>query len=183
MMKRVFDICFALVGLVLTAPLLLMLWLVLSLAGRTNGLFTQDRVGRYGRTFTIYKLRTLYPGERRFASALGKALRQRKLDELPQLLNVLKGDMSVVGPRPDVPGYYDRLQGEARQVLDLRPGITSEASLKYRDEDALLARQADPLRYNDEVLFPDKVRMNLDYFYTRSFWGDLMIIIRTILKQ
>ncbi len=115
-------------------------------------------------------------------SAFGKFLRKSKLDELPQLINVLKGDMSFVGPRPDIPGYYDKLEGEQRNVLNLKPGITSEASIKYKNEEAILKGQANPLKYNDEVIFPDKVKMNLDYYYKRTFFGDIKIILKTFIK-
>lgn len=117
-----------------------------------------------------------------FISAFGRFLRKSKIDELPQLYNVLIGEMSFVGPRPDIPGYYDTLTGEARKVLELKPGLTSEASLKYFDEETLLAKQQDPLLYNDTTLFPDKVRMNLKYYYKRSFLGDLRIIWKTVLR-
>jgi lipopolysaccharide/colanic/teichoic acid biosynthesis glycosyltransferase len=106
--------------------------------------------------------------------------RKSKFDELPQFYNVILGDMSVVGPRPDIQGYYDKLEGEDRKILELKPGITSEASIKYRNEDALLEQQVDPVLYNDTVIFPDKVKMNLHYYYTHSFIKDLKIILKTI---
>ena len=121
-------------------------------------------------------------GESRI-TPLGAKLRKYKLDELPELWNVLKGDMSFVGPRPDVPGYADRLQGEDRLILKLRPGITGPASLKYANEEELLAQVADPRRYNDEVIFPDKVRINLDYYYNRTFCGDIRLIFQTIFRS
>ena len=109
-------------------------------------------------------------------------MRQTKIDELPQLWNVLKADMSFVGPRPDIAVYYDVLEGESRKVLNLKPGITSEASIKYQNEEALLAQQENPLDYNDTVIFPDKARMNLDYYYNRSFFGDIGIIVKTLFR-
>jgi len=115
-------------------------------------------------------------------SRLGSFLRQSKIDELPQLWNVLKGDMSVVGPRPDVEGYYDLLQGEERKILELKPGLTSLASIKYYNEEVLLVLQENPQCYNDEVIFPDKARMNLDYYYHRSFLGDVKIILKTFMS-
>lgn len=121
-------------------------------------------------------------GEARI-TPLGAFLRRYKLDELPELWNVFKGDMSFVGPRPDVPGYADKLQGEDRLMLSLRPGITGPASLKYSNEEELLANQPDPLRYNDEVLFPDKVRINLNYIKNRSFWLDIKIIVYTLVGK
>lgn len=155
-------------------------------------IFRQRRVGRNGKLFTMYKFRSMtvshsgssvsVAGESRI-TPLGAKLRKYKLDELPELWNVLKGDMSFVGPRPDVPGYADRLQGEDRLILKLRPGITGPASLKYADEEELLAQVADPRRYNDEVIFPDKVRINLDYYYNRTFCGDIRLIFQTIFRS
>lgn len=115
----------------------------------------------------------------------GKWMRKTKLDELPQLFNILKGEMSIVGPRPDIKGYYDLLEGENRLVLNLKPGIISKAGLKYRNEDDILDQKENPLKYNDEVLFPDKVRMNLDYYNQMSFKNDLQIFweaVKVILK-
>jgi lipopolysaccharide/colanic/teichoic acid biosynthesis glycosyltransferase len=102
---------------------------------------------------------------------------------LPQLINILLGQMSFVGPRPDIEGYYDNLKGENRKILELKPGLTSLASIKYSNEEEILAKQNDPLKYNDEIIFPDKVKMNLDYFYNRSFYVDLIIIFKTIFRK
>lgn len=107
-------------------------------------------------------------------------MRKYKLDELPELWNVLIGDMSFVGPRPDVPGYADQLTGENKLILKLRPGITGPASLKYANEEELLAQVPDPVKYNNEIIFPDKVQINLDYYYTHTFRGDLKLIFQTI---
>lgn len=111
---------------------------------------------------------------------LGKFLRRSKADELPQLWNVLVGEMSLVGPRPDVPGYYDGLQGEERALLQLRPGITGPASLKYANEEEILATQSNPLQYNDEVIFPDKVKINMHYLKNRSMALDIKILFLTV---
>ena len=119
-------------------------------------------------------------GESRI-TPLGAKLRKYKLDELPELWNVLIGDMSFVGPRPDVPGYADKLEGEARAILKLKPGITGPASLKYRNEEEILAQQPDPIKYNDEVIYPDKVRINLEYLRHWSFWLDIKVIVHTII--
>ena len=139
--------------------------------------------------FTMYNFRSLsvcdsgssvsVKGESRI-TPLGAKLRKYKLDELPELWNVLIGDMSFVGPRPDIPGYADKLKGDDRRMLLLKPGITGLASLKYRNEEELLAQQEDPQKYNDEVLFPDKVRINIEYLDHWSFWNDIKIIIYTI---
>jgi lipopolysaccharide/colanic/teichoic acid biosynthesis glycosyltransferase len=154
-------------------------------------LFRQQRVGRQGTLFTIYKFRTMtnrpvagssitVAGDAR-VTAIGAWLRRFKLDELPQLWNVLKGDMSFVGPRPDVPGYLDKLQGNEARVRELRPGITGPASLAFRNEEALLAQAADPVAFNDRVLFPEKVRLNLEYLDAISLVSDIGYILKTLL--
>ena len=180
-MKRVFDFLFSSVGLLLVSPLILVMAVGAAIDTRSTGFFLQDRVGQYGKLFRIVKLRTI-SRKNSSISRYGKFLRRSKIDELPQLYNVMMGEMSFVGPRPDVPGYYDTLQGEARKILLLKPGLTSEASLKYYNEEALLEAQTAPLIYNDTVIFPDKVRMNLDYYYTRSWIGDLLIIWKTLIR-
>lgn len=111
---------------------------------------------------------------------MGHWLRHSKVDCLTELVNVLIGQMSFVGPRPDVPGYADQLQGDDRRILQLRPGITGPASIKYRNEEELLAQQTDPKAYNDQVLWPDKVKINLKYLEEWSFWGDIVLIFKTI---
>lgn len=192
-MKFLFDRIFSLFGLLVLSPVLLVVAVLIKI--RMPGgpaIFRQRRVGRNGKLFTMYKFRSMtvshsgssvsVAGESRI-TPLGAKLRKYKLDELPELWNVLKGDMSFVGPRPDVPGYADRLQGEDRLILKLRPGITGPASLKYADEEELLAQVADPRRYNDEVIFPDKVRINLDYYYNRTFCGDIRLIFQTIFRS
>lgn len=155
-------------------------------------LFVQKRVGQYGKLFSMYKFRSMtvghsgssvsVAGESRI-TPLGAKLRKYKLDELPELWNVLIGDMSFVGPRPDVPGYADQLKGRDRDVLKLRPGITGPASLKYRDEEELLARVEDPQKYNDEVIYPDKVKINLFYLDHYSFIKDIQMIFCTVLGK
>jgi lipopolysaccharide/colanic/teichoic acid biosynthesis glycosyltransferase len=158
---------------------------------KKNGFFIQDRVGKGGRIFRVIKIRTMceVPGmdttvtmstDQRI-TALGRFWRKTKIDELPQLINVLKGDMSFVGPRPDVPGYADTLTGEDRIVLSLRPGITGPATLKYRDEEEILARLEDPERYNKEIIWPDKIRLNKEYVQNWSFWNDLKYIWYTVI--
>lgn len=127
----------------------------------------------------IIKLKTIRPNSSE-VTFFGEFFRKYKIDELPQFFNVLIGNMSVVGPRPDIEGYYDTLKGEDRKILNLKPGITSLASIKYNNEDRLLANQQNPLQYNDEVLFPDKVKMNLEYYYQQSLFLDIKIILKTI---
>lgn len=191
--KYIFDRVVSLVGLLLIWPLLLVLVLMIrrSMPG-APAIFKQQRVGKDGRLFTMYKFRTMVPhhsgssvsvaGEDRI-TPLGKTLRRYKLDELPELWNILIGDMSFVGPRPDVPGYADCLEGEDREILNLRPGITGPASLKYRNEEELLAKVEDPIAYNNEVIYPDKVRLNRYYYHHYSFVMDLRMIFATVLGK
>ena len=161
------------------APLLLLILIIASISSRSSGLFLQTRIGQHARPFTIYKFRTMNSGE---VTGIGKFLRKTKLDELPQLINIVKGDMTFVGPRPDVPGYYDQLTGKDRRVLELKPGLTSLAAIKYRNEEELLEKQENPAVFNDHVIFPDKVRMNLEYLENKSFSHDFKIIWLTIIS-
>lgn len=179
MKKRLFDICVSLFSVVFLLPVICISLLLAALTTRSNGLFFQHRIGQYGKLFTIYKLRTMHIHSHKI-SKVGAFLRKYKLDELPQLLNVLQGTMSIVGPRPDIAGYYDQLKGEQRLVLNLKPGLTSTAAIKYANEEVLLAQQQDPLYYNDTVLFPDKVQLNLAYYHQHSIWGDLKIMWQTV---
>ena len=142
-------------------------------------LFKQTRIGKNGHPFTIYKLRSIPKGASQ-PNAWGVFLRKTKLDELPQLFNLLKGEMAIVGPRPDIPGYADKLQGDDRIILTVKPGITGLASLKYRNEEQLLAQQPNPQNYNDAIIWPDKVRINKWYAQNRSLIMDLQIIFYTL---
>lgn len=192
-LKSLFDRCTSCIGLLFLWPFLIVVAVLIKvkMPGGTV-IFQQKRVGQYGKLFTMYKFRSMtighggssvsIAGESRI-TPLGAKLRKYKLDELPELWNVLIGDMSLVGPRPDVPGYADELHGTDRKVLKLKPGITGPASLKYRNEESLLALQDNPQKYNEEVIFPDKVRINLEYLETWSFWKDIKIIIYTVLSK
>lgn len=187
--KRLFDILFSVILLFLFFWVLFIVWLFAIIDTGTNGIFIQERIGQYGKQFKIYKFRTIQVSQnskKNKVSRIGRLLRNYKLDELPQLINVLKGEMSIVGPRPDVEGYYDLLENENRKIIELKPGLTSLASLKYYNEEVLLSKQANAVAYNDKVLFPDKVRMNLKYYHDHTFYGDLQIITATfkfIIKQ
>ena len=188
--KWLFDRIMSLVGLIVLCPLLLIV-AILIWVKMPGGLvlFRQKRVGKDGKLFTMVKFRSMsvshggssvsVAGESRI-TPLGAKLRKYKLDELPELWHVLVGDMSFVGPRPDVPGYADKLVGEDRVILKLRPGITGPASLKYRNEEELLAGVDDPQTYNDTVIFPDKVRINKEYYYHWSFGEDIRYILQTV---
>jgi lipopolysaccharide/colanic/teichoic acid biosynthesis glycosyltransferase len=180
--KRIFDVLFSITLLVLLVAPMLIIWIITSVFLKSNGLFFQIRIGQYGEPFTMYKYKTLY-SDRTKISKWGSFLRSTKIDELPQIVNILKGDMSFVGPRPDLSGYYDLLEGENRALLKLKPGLTSEAALKYINEEQLLASQENPKQYNDEVIYPNKIKMNLHYYHTRSFLVDLKIILKTIAKS
>jgi len=192
-LKSIFDRTASFFGLIFLFPILIIVGILIRIKMPGGPvIFKQRRVGRHGKLFTMYKFRSMtvshsgssvsVRGENRI-TPLGAKLRKYKLDELLGLWNVLIGDMSFVGPRPDVPGYADKLEGDDRRMLLLKPGITGPASLKYRDEEELLAEQENPQKYNDEVLFPDKVRINIEYLDNWSFWNDIKIIIYTILGK
>ena len=217
MVKFLFDRLVSLIGLLFLWPVLLIVAVLIKIKMPGGpAIFKQKRVGLHGNLFTMYKFRSMtvshggssvsVAGESRI-TPLGAMLRKYKLDELPELWNVLIGDMSFVGPRPDVPGYADKLEGEDRLILNLRPGITGAASLKYRDEENLIAGFLHQVRndevgvsseypaldfssmtdedvavwYNDHVIYPDKVKINLDYYRNHSLLGDLKMIFETVL--
>lgn len=193
MIKTLFDKIASFCGLLVLWPVLLIVAILIKVKMPGGpAIFKQKRVGQHGKLFTMYKFRSMtvahsgssisVRGESRI-TPLGAILRKYKFDELPELWNVLIGDMSLVGPRPDVPGYADQLKGKDRDMLKLKPGITGPASLKYVNEEELLAQQEDPIRYNDEVIFPDKVRINLDYLQNQSLILDIKIILCTVLGK
>lgn len=188
--KRLFDFAAALAGLVVLSPLMLVLAVLVRATSPGPALFIQERVGRQGRIFRCAKFRTMGAGAQAQGTVttaadarvtpLGRWLRRWKLDELPQLWNVLAGRMSFVGPRPDVPGYADRLQGDDRRILELRPGITGPATLLFRDEERLLALAKNPQTFNDAVVYPEKVRLNREYLEAGNFWRDLGYVFATV---
>jgi lipopolysaccharide/colanic/teichoic acid biosynthesis glycosyltransferase len=190
-LKRTFDVVASLAGLIVLSPIICVCWIVAALETRSNGFFIQKRIGRHGRIIHVCKIKTMYPASGRRSpiasrnhssiTRSGRVFRKYKLDELPQLFNVLVGSMSIVGPRPDVPGYADRLQGRDKVILLLRPGITGPASIKYKDEESILAAVDDPETYNDRVIWPDKVRINREYFVNYSLLRDVKYIVHTIL--
>ncbi len=188
--KRAFDIALSAIGITLTWWIILFAIVIASIETRSFGLFIQKRVGLGGRLFSVFKIKTMKQiigidttittsNDMRITKS-GKLFRDTKIDELPQLFNVLLGSMSFVGPRPDVEGYADRLEGEDREILAIRPGITGPASIKYKDEEAILAKQANPKEYNDKVIWVDKVKINRDYIRTWSLKNDIKYIIKTI---
>ena len=189
-LKRAFDLVASVLGLLLLWPLVLFGWIAATVSTRCNGFFIQNRVGCDGKTFPLIKLRSMRIVEGMNSTVtsdrdvrvtpVGWWLRKLKLDELPQLVNVLLGQMSFVGPRPDVPGFADRLTGEDRIILSVRPGITGPASLAFRNEEELLADAENPEAYNREVIWPEKVRLNRQYIEEYSFWQDIKYILQTI---
>lgn len=190
--KGLFDFLLALVGIVLTFPIIILAWIVASIDTKSNGLFLQNRIGKNGKLFVLIKIKTMRPvlgvdtnvtqkNDVRITKS-GAFFRKTKIDELPQLWNVLIGQMSFVGPRPDVEGYMDKLQDKDKVILSVRPGVTGPASLKYKNEEELLSKQSNPEQYNNEVLWPDKVKINVDYVNDWSFAQDLTYIYKTIIS-
>ena len=191
-MKRGFDVITSLIGLVLLIPLLLIIALLIKLLMPGPVFFRQERVGRCGKSFRIFKFRTMCcdaeakgrqitVGEDPRITRSGRFLRRYKLDELPQLLNVVLGEMSLVGPRPEVPRYVSLYPDDVRdQVLSVPPGITDYASIEYKDENAILGRAPDPDRAYIEEVMPVKLKYYLRYVAERSLWLDFILIIRTV---
>jgi lipopolysaccharide/colanic/teichoic acid biosynthesis glycosyltransferase len=193
MLKRLFDLTASFVGLLLLSPLFLLLALWIVFDSRGGVFYRQVRVGRYGKDFRLWKFRTMRPesdkkglltvgGKDPRVTRAGYFLRRYKLDELPQLINVLTGDMSLVGPRPEVRKYVDMYTPEQLRVLDVRPGITDYASIEYSNENDLLAKSSDPEKTYIEEVMPAKLRLNLKYIEEKSFATDVKLIFRTIGK-
>ena len=189
-MKTLFDYFFAVFGLVLLFPIFVLISLLIKLNSKGPIFFIQKRIGQNGDGFNIIKFRTMYCDHQsnhtitiyndKRITRVGLFLRNYKLDELPELINIIKGEMSFVGPRPDVEGYADKLKDEDKLILRLKPGITGPASLKYANEEQILSNVENPQEYNDNVIFPDKVRLNLEYYYNHNLWSDIKIIFATI---
>ena len=189
--KYIFDRFFSLIGLILVSPFLLAIFIVYKIKmPRGRFLYRQVRIGKNGKPFKICKIRTMIEDSESGGSVttadderilpFGRWLRESKVDTFLELINILIGDMSFVGPRPDVPGYADKLEGDDRIILKMRPGLTGPASIKYRHEDKILAQQNDPKKYNDEVIWPDKVKINKKYYENWSIWLDISILCKTI---
>jgi lipopolysaccharide/colanic/teichoic acid biosynthesis glycosyltransferase len=193
MAKRTFDVIVAALALLVLSPLMLAISLAIRWTSPGPVLFRQTRMGRGLKPFEILKFRTMVVdadklglpltagGDPRI-TPLGRLLRKSKLDELPQLINVIKGDMSIVGPRPEVPKYVELFRQEFEQILTLRPGLTDLASIKYRDESALLAAAADPEHEYQTRVLPDKLELAKEYVERSSLWLDLWLILRTIAR-
>jgi lipopolysaccharide/colanic/teichoic acid biosynthesis glycosyltransferase len=190
-LKYTFDFIVALIGFIITSPIILISYLVVFIETGESGFFTQNRVGKDNKIFKIIKIKTMKSDtnlktnvttekDPRITTS-GKFFRKTKIDELPQLINILKGEMSFVGPRPDVPEIINTMDEEDKKnILSVRPGITGPASLKYKDEEEILAEKDNPEEYNKEVIFPDKVELNKKYIKNYSFFKDIMYIFETI---
>jgi lipopolysaccharide/colanic/teichoic acid biosynthesis glycosyltransferase len=193
MWKRVFDVMFSFAGLAISSPIFLLIFLVIKLNSRGPGFYLQERIGRHGKVFELFKFRTMHVHADRLdlitvgsrdprITGIGFYLRKFKVDELPQLINVIKGDMSLVGPRPELKRFVDLYNVDQRKVLSVRPGITDPASIKFRNENALLQGKDNPNQYYIDVIMPEKLATNLDYIEKRSFTFDLKLIFATILS-
>lgn len=191
--KCSFDFILSLIGTFVLFPVILIAWLVASIETKSNGFYFQKRVGKDGRTFLLIKIKTMriiegfnsnitLLGDKRITRG-GALFRKLKVDELPQIWNVLLGQMSFVGPRPDVIGYADKLTGKDKKILSIRPGITGPASIKYKNEGKLLSKCGNPQKYNDEVIWPDKVKINYDYLTNWSLRRDILYIYLTIVDK
>ncbi|RMF68922.1 MAG: sugar transferase [Calditrichaeota bacterium] len=191
MTKRFFDLVVSILGLLLLSPIFAVVAIFIKLDSEGPVFFRQERMGKGGRIFRIFKFRTMVKdaprrgapitvGQDARVTRVGAILRQYKIDELPQLLNVALGHMSLVGPRPELPRYKAHYSGPFNRVLSVRPGITDPASIAFRDESSLLEDVPDPEEYYQHAILPEKLRMNLDYLSTASFWHDLQVILRTV---
>ena len=192
-MTRLFDIIFSALGLIILSPLLLIIWLLIVMESRGGGFYTQERIGKDGVPFRLYKFRSMRPdsdkgslitigGHDSRITKTGFFIRKYKLDELPQLWNVLKGDMSLVGPRPEVRKYVDLYTPEQRVVLRVRPGITDYSSIEYADENEILGKADDPERTYIEQIMPEKIRYNLKYINHPTVGEYFKIIFLTFKK-
>jgi lipopolysaccharide/colanic/teichoic acid biosynthesis glycosyltransferase len=192
-MKRLFDAAVSFLALIVLSPVMLVIWLLVKLTSKGPGIFAQTRVGRHNKDFTLYKFRTMYINAHTGTqitignrdpriTPVGYFLRKYKLDELPQLVNVLTGDMSFVGPRPEVRKYVDMYSSVQLQVLSVRPGITDYASLLFINENELLGQSQNPEHEYVHTIMPQKLELNLKYIQTQSFWGDMRLIFKTVLR-
>ena len=191
--KRIFDFVASLIGIIIISPILTIVAICIKLDSKGKVLFLQKRVWKNGKPFNIYKFRTMVSDAEKLGKQItigkdsritrvGAFLRKYKIDELPQLFNVLKGDMSLVGPRPEVPKYVDLYTEEERKVLEVRPGITDLASLRYSDENEILGKVENPEEYYINVIMKDKLKLNLEYIEKSNIIFDIYLIIKTIIK-
>jgi lipopolysaccharide/colanic/teichoic acid biosynthesis glycosyltransferase len=188
-LKRFFDISISIVLLFFAIIPLVLLLILATIDLNRTGFFTQERIGQLGKPFALYKIRSLIGSNHEDIASIvknetkfGRWLRSNKLDELPQIFNVLTGNMSLIGPRPDVAGYADRLEGDDRIILSVKPGITGPATIKYRNEDQLLLQQEDSKSFNDEVIWPDKIIINKNYIKNWSLRKDIGYLFASLVN-
>ena len=193
MVKRLFDILFSGIGLFFLSPILLLIILFIKLSSKGNVFYFQNRMGKNNQAFKLFKFRTMYADSDKKGlitvgmndsriTPIGYYLRKYKIDELPQLLNVLIGNMSIVGPRPEVEKYTKLYNQEQLKVLSVKPGITDLASIKYSNENEILAKFENPEQAYIEQIMPDKLNLNLEYIKRQSLWFDIKIIFATLFK-
>jgi lipopolysaccharide/colanic/teichoic acid biosynthesis glycosyltransferase len=193
LIKRLFDIASSLVGLLLLFPILLIISLLILVTSKGGVFYSQIRIGKNQQQFHLLKFRTMNPGSDKSGqltvgekdlriTGIGLVLRKYKLDEIPQLLNVLKGDMSIVGPRPEVPKYVNLYSKEQLRVLSVRPGLTDLASIEFINENEILGKSDNPEKEYIEVIMPKKLALNIQYIESQSFSGDFKLIVKTIVK-
>ena len=191
--KRLFDILVSLTAIILLFPIMIVIGIAIKLDSSGPVIFKQPRTGRFGKVFNVWKFRTMVVDAEKLGrqitvgndsriTKIGAFLRKYKIDELPQLINVFKGDMSLVGPRPEVPRYVNMYTEEQRRVLDVKPGITDLASIRYRDENELLGQAENPDEFYINTIMPDKLALNLEYINKSNVFYDIYIIIETIIK-
>jgi lipopolysaccharide/colanic/teichoic acid biosynthesis glycosyltransferase len=181
LLKRFIDIIGSCIGIVIFTIPIFSLIVISTIVHQEFGVFFQKRVGRNAIFFTVYKIKSMRFKKESAITSFGNFIRKTKLDELPQVFNVFFGQMSIVGPRPDILGYADKLKGEDKIILSVKPGLTSLASLKFANEEQLLKRQNNPLVYNDFILWPQKVALNKQYIKNWSLFNDFKVIGKTIL--
>lgn len=192
-MTRLFDILFSFFGLLILSPFFVIIWLIIVLTSRGGGFYTQNRVGKDGVDFSLYKFRSMRKdadkgslitvgGRDPRITKIGYFIRKFKIDELPQLFNVLKGDMSLVGPRPEVRKYVDLYTDEQKKVLSIRPGITDYASIEYVDENEILGKSDNPDEVYVSQIMPDKIKLNMKYIENKSVKEYFKIIFLTVFK-
>ncbi len=193
MAKRIFDIIVSFTGLIILLPLFLIIAVAIVMESKGGVFFKQVRVGKDGKPFKLIKFRSMYvnsdkkglltvSGRDSRVTKVGYFIRKFKLDELPQLINVLKGDMSLVGPRPEVPKYVELYTDEQKEVLSVKPGITDPASIKYRNENDLLADADNPEKFYIEKVMPEKIQISIDYIRKRNFFSDIKVILETFFR-
>lgn len=189
--KRLFDLCLSAVLIVVLCPLIVLSAVIARFDTKLSGIYKQTRIGEKGVPFTIYKIRTMRDSSSSSTitvandvriTRIGAFMRKYKIDEFPQLVNILEGKMSFVGPRPDVPGYADKLEGKYRKILEFKPGLTGPAQLNFHNEEELLVNQSNPIEYNQNIIWPTKVEINFDYVSNWSFRRDIVYLIKTIFR-